>query len=130
MDAFDGFDVAFVVMALEADDDFEVFLVGFFSVFDDGAHAFCVSGDGFFHEDVFAFFDGVFEVHGTEAWRGGEDDDVSGIDGCFVGFEADELAFFGDVDAVFVLLFESAEAGFHVVFEGVSDGDEFCAWDV
>ena len=76
---------------MQADDDLEVFFVGFFGGGDDATIAGGIGADGFFHEDIFALLDGVFEHHGSEAGRGGEDDDIEPIDGILVGIEADEL---------------------------------------
>ncbi|MFM1945338.1 MAG: hypothetical protein RI897_4320 [Verrucomicrobiota bacterium] len=64
------------VAAHEAGGDLEVFGGGEFAGFEDPAYAWGVDCERFFHEDMDAFFDGVFEVQGAEGGRGGEEDDV------------------------------------------------------
>jgi hypothetical protein len=84
--------------ALQADADFEVFLLRFFGGGKNAAYTGRVRGDRLLHEHVFARVHGVFEVERTVAGRAGDDDDIAAIDRFPIGIEAYELALFGDVD--------------------------------
>lgn len=111
--------------ALEADADFQVLFLGLFCCCENAADADGIERHGFFHEDVFPLFDGLFKHHGTEGAGGREDHDIARGDRLFVALEAEEDAFLGDVDACAVLNGEVLEGFLDFLFKEFSDGDEF-----
>lgn len=125
VDAFDGFEVAEFVAALESDTDFEIFFLGVLGSGEHASNADGVECHGFFHEDVFSLFDRFFEHHGSKGARRGEDDDIAGGDGLFVALEAEEYAFFGDVHAGAVLDGEVLEGFLNLFVKEFRDSDEF-----
>src|SRR5437773_7204608 len=74
--AIQGFDVAQLMMALEADADFQILLLRCFSRGEDASHAGRVGGHGLFHEDVLALFDRFLEMNRTKTGRGRQNYDI------------------------------------------------------
>src|SRR5437667_4060202 len=91
----DAFDIAGAMMPLEPDANFQVFLFGFFDSGQKASNARRIGGNGFFRKDMFALAHGFLELHGAEAWRRGQDDNVGERNGLLVGVEADKLMFGG-----------------------------------
>ena len=126
-DSFQGFEVRFLMVSLQADTDFQVFLFGDFYRFENFSNARSVRGDGFFHEDVLAGSDSSFDMDRAEArWRC-QDDEVNfrHRHDFFVGVKAGELMILVNSYPVAVCLLESRKFGVDVVLESVGDGDEF-----
>ena len=61
----------------------------------------------------------------TKTRRGRQDYHIGQRDGLFVGIEADKLMFFGNLDAVRVLLFQVPQAPLQMVFKHIRHGHEF-----
>jgi hypothetical protein len=115
------------VAAHEAGGDLEVFGGGEFAGFEDPAYAWGIDGEGFFHEDMDAFVDGVFEVQGAEGGWGGEEDDIifiERVDGFFEAIEAGELAFRGGVDLLGEAFPELGVGGLDFTGEDIGEGPE------
>ena len=125
VDAFDGFEVAELVSALESDADLQILFLGLFCGGKDAADADCVERDRFFHEDVFPLFDSFLKHHRSEGAGGGEDDDIAGGDGLFVAFETEEDSFFWNIHAGAVLDGETLERFLDFFVEELGDGDQF-----
>ncbi len=124
VDAFDGLEVSEFVAALEPDADFQILFLCFFCGSEDASDADGVEGHRFLHEDVFSLFHCFLEHHGPEGARCGEDDNIAGGDGLFVAFEAEEDAFFGDIDAGAVLNGKALEGFLNFLLEEFCHGDE------
>ncbi len=137
VDSLDGLLVEGVVVALEADADFEILLFGHLGGRQHAANSRSIDSDGLFHEGVFSLFDGIRKVDGPEMGRGREDRHVdAGVDGLLVGVEADEAALRRHVDlpgktlvrfpvvAGVLPLAERGQAGFELVGEQVGHRPE------
>ena len=101
VDLLDCFLRGLAVPGHQAAGDFEVLLRGLFTRLEHAMKARRVDGERLFHEDVAAFIHGVFDMHGAESGRGGQQDHVARIervDGLLVGIHADELPLRGHVD--------------------------------
>ena len=85
-------------MALQSDDDFQLFLVGFLGRIDDFIETVSVNTDGFLHENVFSLGHRIFKMHGPETRRCGDTNKINLIDHGFVGIKAHELPAFRDID--------------------------------
>ena len=125
-DSFHCFEVRLLVMSLQADTDFQVFLFGDLNGFQDLANTWRVCGDGFFHEDVLAGSDSSFDMDRAEAWWRCQDDEINfrHRHDFFVGVETCELVILVDSYPVAVRLLESWKLGVDVVLKGVGDGDQ------
>ena len=98
----DGRLVIGLVVALQSNGDGKFLFFGDFVGFEDTSNSWGICCDRFFHEDVFAGFDGSFEVKRAEAWRAGQDDqvDVRGKN-FFIAIDTDKSL---GIDVVFVFV--------------------------
>ena len=94
------------------------FLFCDFGAFENRPGSDRIDRTGLFEENMFAFFDGIGELLGTEGRRRTEQNDVHiRIDHLFIGIETEETVFVGYLDP---LPFERFAAGVEVVGENVS----------
>ncbi len=107
-------------MALQADADFQILLLGFFDVRQHFADAGGIGGDGLFHEDVLAGFDGGFKMNRTETRRRGQNHQIYvAVDQLLIGVEPDEFVVIIDGHPVFVPAFDGVQAVVQLVFKGI-----------
>ena len=85
-------------MALQSNDDFQLFLVGFLGRIDDFIETVSVNTDGFLHENVFSLGHSIFKMHGAKAGRGGDTNKINLIDHGLVGIKAYELPALRDIN--------------------------------
>src|SRR5262249_55224247 len=86
-----------------------------------------VGDQGFFHENIQAFLNGVTEVHPAESKRGGEDRNAARLEavhGVFVAIETDELAVIRNVHLGAMLALEPIAGGYEPFFENVDKRTE------
>ncbi len=121
----DGFEIAGIVMPLQADADFQVLLLRFFRGFQNAANAVGVGRDRLFHEHVLVGLDRGVEMDRAEAGRSCDDDHVdAGIDRFLISVEADESLVFRHVDAISVSFFQMIVTAFEPILERVGHGDQ------
>ena len=77
MNPFDGFDVVGLMMAMKADADLEVLLLGFLDGGEEFADALGIGRHRLFREDVLALLDGILEMNRPEYRRRRDDDQVA-----------------------------------------------------
>ena len=114
--------------AHEAAGDLEIFLRSFLASFQHAADARRIHRERFFHEDMHALLHRVFQVNGAEARGRGQQHHVAfaeGINGLLESVQADELAFRGHVQLLFVVPFQVGEAGLEAMVEDVGHGPQF-----
>jgi hypothetical protein len=86
-----------------------------------------VDGDGFFHENVEFFLNGVAEMHPSERGGRGENHDIAGLEAIhrlLVGIEADEFSVGGDIHELGVVFDDVVVASLQAIFEDIGHGDE------
>ena len=77
LDPFGEFTAICTVATHQSDTDLQIFLQGFFVKGQHLASAGAVNGDGLFHEDVQAFFDGILEMDPAKSRWSCQDDNVT-----------------------------------------------------
>ena len=137
LNPLDGVDVDGLVVPLQADAHLQALLAGHFGSRQHLPHARRVGGHRLFQEHVFAGLDGILELGGPKAGRGGEDHDVGpAVDGLAIGVQPHELPLARYVDllgeagmGVGVVAgrraaAEDFEAHLQAVFKGVGHGPQ------
>jgi hypothetical protein len=115
------------MMPLEADADFQVLLLGLLIGGEDRAHAGCIDGERFFHEDIFPLPHGLGEMVGMKSLRARDEDEIGERDDVLISVESDELVGHRDVDLVGMLRLEDLQALVHPITVDVGHGHEFLA---
>ena len=108
MQPFDGFHITGLMMPLQPDADFQIFLFGQFAPRPEPADAGAVHRHRFLGEDIFAGVDRFLEMNGAEARRRRQNHHVGQRNRLFVGVETDELPVFRHIHAVRVLSFSNS----------------------
>ena len=113
------------MVALQADADLEVFLLGLPRGCQHLANALAIDSHRLLHEDVLALLDCLGKVNRPKARRRRQDDHVGHADGLLVGVETDELVLLLHVRLQAVFSFQPLVAAVHAVAERIGHGNEF-----
>ncbi len=125
VDILDLVDVALLVMPLQADNNFEILLVGQLVGLQQRAEAGGVDATRLLHEDVLAGLDGRGVMDGAETGRRGDQHHVgTRRNRLLVGVETDEHAILGQIDLVAILLLQLGGATLGPIGKGVGHGDQ------
>ena len=125
VEAFDGFLVAEVMVALQAHAHLEVLPFGFLRGGQDFANPRGVGRDGFLHEHVFPLGDSFLELHRPESRRRREDRHIALGERFFVAIKPHELSFRRNVHAVCVGFLQVVEGAREPVLVHVGHCHEF-----
>src|SRR5450631_3065164 len=124
---FDQFPVRVLVAALQADDYVQFFLFGYLCSGQYALYTGRIGGDGFFHEDLLALVDRLFEMDGAESRRCREDHHIGLGHGFLIRVEAGEFIFFFHLEPAFFIFQRIQDilvAAVEAVPEGIRHGYE------
>ena len=126
MEPADRGEVVGLMPALEADADLEILLLRLLGCGKHLTHTGTVHGHGLLHEDMFTLAHGFLEHPGTQSRRRRENNHVGGGDGLLVRLGSDEHVplIHGDARVVLDGVADFFERSFHLVLEGIADGNK------
>ena len=113
------------MVALKANADFKVFLLGLLRGCQYLANPLAIDCNWFLHENMLALLDCLGEVNRPKSRRRCENGHIRHLDSILVGIETDEFVLFFDLglDAMFSL--QTFLATIHAILKGIGHGHEF-----
>ena len=124
VDALHGLDVRGLMMPLQTDSDFQIFLLRLLRRFEHAAHARRIHRERLLDEDMLSLPHRLREMIRMKSLRRSDEHEVRKRDGLPVGVEADELIRSRDIHLFGMFFLQHAETLFELVLRNVRHRDQ------